>query len=135
MEPLSAAASIIAVVQGIGACWKIYSAVKDAKGDIEELRREVISVEELAKHVEELIRSPNGRKFSASKELENALNGCYSELQRLKDKLGSQKERKFFRIVKKHAMWPLTGPEVAKIVGNLERWKQSINLALNIDQV
>ncbi|KAF3935035.1 hypothetical protein ABW20_dc0105325 [Dactylellina cionopaga] len=135
MDPLSTIASIIAIVQGINGCWKIYSSVKDAKGEIERLRMEVASVEELVKRVEGLIRSPNGQKLSASNELEDALKGCCSEVQRLKDVLGSQKERKLLGVVKMHAKWPFTGPEAVKIIERLDRWKNSISLALNIDQV
>ncbi|KAF3922923.1 hypothetical protein ABW20_dc0100899 [Dactylellina cionopaga] len=135
MDPLSTTASIIAVLQAIGACWKIYSSIRDAKEDVEGLRKEVTGVEDLVKRVVELIQSPNGRKLSTSKELENALNGCNDELQRLNDRLGSQKDRKLFGRIKMRAKWPLTGPEVVKIVENLERWKLSINLALSIGVV
>ncbi|KAK6351685.1 hypothetical protein TWF718_004835 [Orbilia javanica] len=136
MDPLSTAASIIAVTQAIGSCWKIYSSIKDAQDDIEEIRKEVISVEKLVKRVrEELVTGPNGLKFSTSKELENALEGCLSELERLKDKLGPEKGSKRSRFFGVSAKWPLKGPDAFKIVGNLERWKQSIDLALTIDQV
>ncbi|KAF3937930.1 hypothetical protein ABW19_dt0210345 [Dactylella cylindrospora] len=133
MEPLSATASIIAVIQGIGVCWKIYSGLKDARSDIEELQKEVASVEELVKRVRQLVRSPEGNQLSKSKELENALQGACSELERLEKKLGSQTDRKTWGL-KRRVKWPFTGPDVVKITGNLERWKTSIGLALNIDQ-
>ncbi|RVD88977.1 uncharacterized protein DFL_000001 [Arthrobotrys flagrans] len=135
MDPLSITASIIAVIQAIGSCWKIYSSIKDAKGDIEELQKEVNSVKKLVDCVrKELINDSKGLKLSTSEELNNALEGCSFELQRLKDKLGPEKKSKFFGIVKERVKWPLTGPDAFKIVQNLKTWKQSINLALSIDQ-
>ncbi|KAK6344182.1 hypothetical protein TWF696_007824 [Orbilia brochopaga] len=102
MDPLSVTASIIALCQGIGVCWKVYSGVKDANQDIERLQKEVTNVEGLIERVEELFRSPSRPNLSESKELKNALQGCHSELQRLKDKLGSG-ERKFLKVVKTRA--------------------------------
>ncbi|KAK6525825.1 hypothetical protein TWF281_010868 [Arthrobotrys megalospora] len=133
MDPLSTAASIIAIIQALGSCWKIYSSIKDAKSDIDELQKEVASVEELVKRVEELISGSNNTELSTSRELEVALEGCRTELERLKEKLGPEKKPKFFGLVKARDKWPLTGPDALKIVENLERWKQSINLALSID--
>ncbi|KAF3920091.1 Beta-TrCP [Arthrobotrys entomopaga] len=136
MDPLSVTASIIAVIQGINGCCKLYSSVKDAKEDISKLHAEVASIDELITQVEALVRGPNGQRFSGSGELEIALKGCYSELQQPKDKLTSKgtKERKFLNFIKTHVKWPFTHSEVSQIVGSLERWKQSITLALNIDQ-
>ncbi|KAJ6256962.1 Vegetative incompatibility protein [Drechslerella dactyloides] len=134
MDPLSVTASIIAVIQAIDSCWKIYSSVKDAKRDIESLQSEVASINELVKRVEKLVRSPSDQKLSESADLENALKGCRSELQKLNGKLESGKEHKFRRVIKR-AKWPFTGPEVLKVVESLDRWRNSINAALNIEQV
>ncbi|EPS38391.1 hypothetical protein H072_7869 [Dactylellina haptotyla CBS 200.50] len=137
MEVLSATASIIAVVQGIVGCWKIYSSVKDAREDISRLQAQVLSIQELTTRVEALVRGPDGQRLTGSDELKNALKGCNIELRQLRDRLdsGNRRSRKLLSVIKIHAKWPFTGPEVLKTVNNLERWKQSIALALNINQV
>ncbi|EPS39085.1 hypothetical protein H072_7129 [Dactylellina haptotyla CBS 200.50] len=135
MDPLSTAASIIALAQAIGACWKFYSTAKDARGDIEGLRKEVASIGDLGQLVnDKLLSVSNDHVLSTSKELKDALEGCRSELEKLREKLGPEKAVKRFSFFKTQAKWPFKSPDVYKIVGNLERWKQSINLALNIDQ-
>ncbi|KAK6337297.1 hypothetical protein TWF730_002703 [Orbilia blumenaviensis] len=134
MEPLGATASIIAIIQAISACWGYYSSVKGAKDDIEGLQKEVESIKGLVKRVEEdLLSASKGPQLLTSKELEDALAGCDSELERLKKILTPKKQHRFSGVAA-HAKWYFKGPDAVKIIQNLERWKQDIVLALNIDQ-
>ncbi|KAK6358307.1 hypothetical protein TWF730_007653 [Orbilia blumenaviensis] len=151
MDGLSAAASVIALVQGIVGGWKIFSSIKDAKGEIAELEKELLSIKALAEKVRTELLSPNSPKLSTDKELNSALENCKSELERLEDKLGVGKKVQkpgpppppglrdrlglsFLKRPAKYCKWPLTGPEAWKIIANLKTWNQIITSALTIDQ-
>ncbi|KAK6507720.1 hypothetical protein TWF481_006142 [Arthrobotrys musiformis] len=47
MDPFSTAVSIIAAIQAVGGCYKLYSDVKGAKDDIEALKKETASLKKL----------------------------------------------------------------------------------------
>ena len=134
MDPLSTAASVIAVVQAIAVGLKIYNGIKDAKAEIAALEKELTSIEALAEKIRtELCGNPNGPKLSTGHELSNALENCKSELERLQDKLGKKEKNNRFNILRRRAKWPLTGPDASKIIQNLRAWNQNITLALSID--
>jgi hypothetical protein len=139
MDGLSGAASVIAVIQLadriLTLCGNYARAVKDAKKDIECLHKEVKSVTEVLQKLIELLRGPNGTKLSASQSLDKALMDCSSELKGLERRLHPGKKHKVMRSIGLRALkWPLESNNVEKVVNNLERYKQLITLALQVDQ-
>ncbi|KAF3315728.1 hypothetical protein TWF173_003295 [Orbilia oligospora] len=129
----SECSSIIAVIQGINGCWKIYSGIKDAKSDIDSLSVEVANINGLVERVGALIRDPKFYGLSENKDLAGALEGCQNELRRLQSKLDSQKEHSRLSLFKR-TKWPFAKTGVVETINNLERWKGSINVFLNVDQ-
>ncbi|KAK6500109.1 hypothetical protein TWF481_010467 [Arthrobotrys musiformis] len=119
MDPLSVAASVIAVVQAVATGLKIYNGIKDGKTEIAELEKELTSIEALAEKVRTELCSPNGPKLATDEQLNSALRNCDSEVRRLQEKLGSTGKQKRFQVFKQRAKWPLTGPDAAKIIQNL----------------
>ncbi|KAF3150519.1 hypothetical protein TWF594_009164 [Orbilia oligospora] len=136
MDPLSTTASIIAVLQAISSCYKFYSDVKGAKGDIEALEKETASLSILVKRIEEefINKSSAGLELSTTEELKTALEGCNCELERLEKKLDPGKKHNVLGIWKRSLKWPFKGPDALKIIQALARWKQQITLAFEIDQ-
>ncbi|KAK6514971.1 hypothetical protein TWF506_007329 [Arthrobotrys conoides] len=132
-DPLSTIASIIAIIQGINGCWKVYSGIKDAKGDIERLSVEVNDINELLERVRALIHNPKYYGLSEDKKLASALEDCQVELNQLQSKLRPQKENRF-RGFFRHSKWPFAKIGVVETVNNLERRKSSIGIVLSIYQ-
>ncbi|RYP17625.1 hypothetical protein DL765_004407 [Monosporascus sp. GIB2] len=139
MEGLGAAASIIAITQLsvkiASLCVQYSSAVKDANNDIARLQREVGSLNDVFREVERLLDSPGSAKLSVSQKLHDALNQCSSTLAKLKKRLDPGKTRKFISDIRiRKLKWPLKTKEIEKDLENLERCKQTICLALQVDQ-
>lgn len=138
MDGLSAAASVIAVIQISGQvfdlCRTYYSEVKDAKIDMQRLCDEVTSLQNVLTNVSRLtsdklpildfLNQPNG-----------PVQQCLIELIALAAKLnpgqGRDKMRQFgLRALK----WPFSGKEVDKAITAIERHKATFNFALTVDQ-
>jgi len=139
MAALGVAASVIAVVELsakiASLCVQYSLAVKHAKSDIERLRGEIDSVTELLRGVERLLGGPNKAQLSTSQTLHNTLKDCFSELTRLEEKLSLGKRQKALsRFGVRTLKWPLESKEVNKVIDNLERYKQTVSLALQVDQ-
>jgi Fungal N-terminal domain of STAND proteins len=139
MDGVGAAASVIAVVELsakiASLCIQYSLAVKHAKTDIEHLRGEVNSVTDLLRRVEQLLQRPDNTQLSASQKLRDALRDCFSQLTELKTKLNPGKTRKAMSNFGIRALkWPFESKEVETIINDLERCKQTISLALQVDQ-
>lgn len=139
MDGLSGAASIIAVIQlsesVVRICGSYINAVKDAKNDIEHLQREVVNLTEVLGKLSDLINSPNGSKLSTSQNLSNDLTECFSKLTTIEKKIDPGKRGKAMSKLGVRALrWPLKRKEVEEATRGLERCKQSLNLALQVDQ-
>ncbi|KAI9782331.1 MAG: hypothetical protein M1839_005204 [Geoglossum umbratile] len=139
MEGVGAAASVIAVVELsakiASLCVQYSLAVKHAKTDIERLRGEVHSVTDLLQRVEQLLQRPDNTQLSASQKLRAALRDCFLQLTELKTKLDPGKTRKAMSNFGIRALkWPFQSKDVEKIIHDLERCKQTISLALQVDQ-
>ncbi|KAJ6258155.1 Vegetative incompatibility protein [Drechslerella dactyloides] len=126
MDPLSVTASIIAITQVLGAGWGLYASLKGAREDADKLRHEIESIGDLVTHVADRIEL-NGDQFALTK-LQDALERCHTELEKLKDRLEGRKHLKLFRRL------PLSNDEISKAVQCLGNSKSSITLALNIGQ-
>lgn len=133
------AASVIAVVELSAKiallCIQYSRTVKHAKDDIERLGGEVNSVTALLQAVERLLQNPDNTQLSTSLKLHGALKDCFSQLAQLNTTLNPGKTRKLMSSVGVRALkWPFESKEVEKAINNLERCKQTISLALQVDQ-
>ena len=142
MDGLSAAASVIAVVQISGQifqlCQTYYLEVKDAKNDIQRLRNEVMTLRGIASSVNDLISTAESNKLPVLESL-NQNHGLLQHYQleldnlavRLEKALGKNKMKKFgMRALK----WPFDKKEVDNAVAIIERCKTTFNLAVGCDQ-
>ncbi|KAJ9654373.1 hypothetical protein H2201_009008 [Coniosporium apollinis] len=141
MEVLGGAASVIAVVDIAGKvlslCWKYYSAVKDAKTDIDRLCKEIEAVQGVLKQAQELAKGPKASKLLASKPLiEKIPSELREEFARLEEQLDPGKRRKAMHTFGLRALkWPLTSEQVDKTLRVLERHKTTLLTALTTDQM
>ncbi|RAQ98842.1 vegetative incompatibility protein HET-E-1 [Stemphylium lycopersici] len=113
MDGLSGAASVIAVID-ISAkiaslCYQYSVAVKDAKDDIERVRRKVSDITHILEKTKQLLDSQDKTRLSTTQGLSSSLEQCREELKNLEAKLDPGKTRKTmsrfgFRALK----WPFT---------------------------
>jgi ankyrin repeat domain-containing protein 50 len=145
MDGLSAAASVIAVIQITQQifiiCQTYYLEVKDARKDIQLLSDEVTSLKDVLTNLKDLGDSPSSAELSSLKLL-NQPNGplerCEADLRALVTKLepgtrtGDSKMKQFgLRALK----WPFSSKDVYKVITAIERNKNLFNLALSSDQM
>lgn len=140
MEGLGVAASVVAVVDLSAKiatlCVQYSIAVKHAKADIERLGGEVNGLTDLLRSVDGLLEKPDNNQLLNSQKLSDAVKDCFSQLAWLNTKLDAGKTRKTMsRIVGIRALkWPFESKGVEKVINGLERCKQTISLALQVDQ-
>lgn len=139
MDGLSGAASIIAVVdisaKVASLCFQYSLAVKDAKNDITRLQKKVGDVKDILEKIKQLLDGPGKARLPTTDMLSIPLNQCLEDLQKIKANLEPGKTRKTmtrfgFRALK----WPFTSEGVEKMVARLEKYQQTFNLALLVDQ-
>ncbi|KAI3576689.1 hypothetical protein IWW34DRAFT_808545 [Fusarium oxysporum f. sp. albedinis] len=77
----------------------------------------------------------NHQALATSRKLVDSLNGCTSELTRLQSRQDPGKARKAMcRFGLRALKWPFDSKEVSGIVSNLDHYKQTIMLCLQVDQ-
>lgn len=148
MEGLAAAASVIAVVElaakVASLCLEYASAVKNARADIERLRKHTDSLKTTVEGAQKLLQGPHGARLETSQKLRNALDDTQSQLGDIVAKLEAKLEAKLHTGFKAKAMralgrralqWPFESKDVDKIIANLQRDQASFSAALQIDQV
>ena len=139
MDGLSAAASVIAVVQ-ISAevnslCQKYLVGVKHARNDIERLSTEVRALREILKRLEELVNSSSVMKLSilaVVNEQGGLMKKCIQQLAGIKDKLEASGDMK--KIGLRTLKWPSKSEKIEQIIYDLERYKSAFSMTLNTDQ-
>lgn len=144
MEGLAAAASVIAVVElaakVASLCLEYASAVKNARADIERLRKHTDSLKTTVEGAQKLLQGPHGARLETSQKLCNALDDTQSQLgdivAKLETKLHTGFKAKAMRALGRRALqWPFESKDVDKIIANLQRDQASFSAALQIDQV
>ena len=138
MEGLGVAASAIAVIELSAKiallCMQYSVAVKHAKADIERLRKEVDSVTNLLRDAETLIKTANNQLPTSTK-LQPAFSDCLVQLSAVSDKLEPGKRQKIMSTIGVRALkWPFQSKEIRTVIDNLERFKDTVSLALQVDQ-
>lgn len=138
MDPLSGAASVIAVIQLTGSivqiCGKYLNNVKNTTQDIRRFQEKITALAQVLQSLDELIRH-NGNKFTTTEDLVDNIAKCSSALTKLKAKIDTERTqigiRKWgFRAFK----WPLTRQEVYGAIMELEWYKTTFALSLQVDQ-
>jgi hypothetical protein len=140
MEVVGAAASVATLIELsakiIATCVQYSHAVKNAAKDISRLHQEVKSLLKILEQVRQLLNGPQAAKLSASQAMDDAIKDSETELYDLDRRLAPSKPRKIMSLVNIRGLkWPFKAAEVDKFLVHLERCKQSISLALQVDQM
>lgn len=142
MDGLSAAASVIAVIQisedVVSLCSKYLKAVKNAKPDIERLQAELNNLKITLRGAQHLLEGPNGAKLQTSQALHDGLDGCSSQLtsleMKLKEKLSHGKADKTIgRFGLRALKWPFESKDVNGMVQTLKQYQDTLSASLSID--
>ena len=139
MDGLSGAASVIAVIdistKIASLCYQYSVAVKDAKDDIERVRRKVSNITHILEKIKQLLDSQDKTRLSATQGLLDSVEQCLDELETLDMKLEPGKTRKTIsRFGLRALKWPFSSKHVDKIVLDLEGYERTFSLALQVDQ-
>ncbi|RYP68551.1 hypothetical protein DL770_008416 [Monosporascus sp. CRB-9-2] len=138
-EAVGLAASVIAIInlsaKVANLCLQYSTAVGNARADITCLRTRLDHLGTSLQGVQHLLDGRNNQELVTSRKLVDSLNGCTSELAQLQSRLDPGKARKAMRRFGLRALkWPFDSKEVSGIVSNLEHYKQTIMLCLQVDQ-
>ncbi|CAI7609840.1 unnamed protein product, partial [Penicillium glandicola] len=139
MDPLSGAASVIAVIQLTGSilqiCGKYLNNVKNAKQDIQRFQEKVAALSQVLHSLDELIRGSDGNKLTATQDLIHNIAKCSSALTNLKEKINPETTQRHMRKWGLRAFkWPLARSEVDFAIMELESYKTTFTLSLQVDQ-
>jgi hypothetical protein len=139
MDGLSSAASVIAVIQLTGSlvklCGGYIQEVKDARDEIFTLQRVIADLQGTLQELQKFLQSNDGKALPTSSRLVSNIIECFSDLRALEARLDLGKGKKLMRKLGLRALkWPLKRTEVEGVVQNLERYKSSFLLSLQVDQ-
>jgi hypothetical protein len=143
MDGLGSAASVVAVIdlsaKVASLCFQYYSAVKNAKSDIERLHGGLGRLNITLEGVRELLESPNGARLLTSQRLWDGLCGCSSQLTELETKLEKELNpgtvgRMMSRLGAPALKWPFESKDVERIIKTIEQFQDTVSAALTIDQ-
>lgn len=133
MDCLSGVIAVVQISESLfNLCRGYYLEVKDARKDIQRFCDEVTTLRDVLISVQHLVEASDGAKLSVS---DSSLKQCRSTLEELVIKLelhqGKEKMRQFgLRALK----WPFSSNEVHTALAAIERHKNTISLALNVEQ-
>jgi hypothetical protein len=148
MDGLSAAASVIAVIQiaqTIGGFLKdLYRDIRDARAEIGRLYDAAISLEIIAEGLDDLVKRRGIGMMNTSllEDPQGPLQQALSELKMVKEKLdveivaGTRFEKLKLSVqksVKQSVKWPFKKEEVLNIVARLENYKSSLLLDVDVN--
>ncbi|MCJ1387629.1 hypothetical protein MMC18_000472 [Xylographa bjoerkii] len=143
MDGLSAAASVIAVIQISGQvsslCRAYYLEVKDARNEIQRLREEVAALEDVLTKVMDLADDPTATEVEVLKlvnQTEGPVQQCQAFLTdlvaQLKKGQGSDTMKRFgLRALK----WPFSSKDVKACLETIARHKATFTLAIALDDI
>ncbi|EFR02261.1 hypothetical protein MGYG_05262 [Nannizzia gypsea CBS 118893] len=139
MDPLSATASVIGIIQLTGAIVKICGSyiheVKNAKQDIISLQQEIVSLAGVLEKLSQLLHSSDSTRLAPSQTLVSDIIRCLSTLEALKDRVDPGMGKKLMgRLGVRALKWPLQRDEVEKTIKDLERYISLFTLSLQVDQ-
>jgi hypothetical protein len=139
MDGLSSAASVIAVIQLTGSlvklCGGYIQEVKDARDEISTLQRAIAGLQGTLQDLQEFLQSNDGNALPTSSQLGSNIADCLSHLRDLEERLDPGKAKKLMKRFGVRALkWPLKRREVQGVIQNLEKYKSSFLLSLQVDQ-
>lgn len=139
MEGISAAANVVGIIQLAGSIVKICGGylreVKNARNDIVTLQQTVTDLELIVERLKKCLQGPCGTTLALSSGLVRGIASCHSDLETLKKSIDPGKGKDVMRRFGIRALrWPIDRREVDKSIQNLERYKSSFILFLQIDQ-
>ncbi|KAI3572984.1 P-loop containing nucleoside triphosphate hydrolase protein [Fusarium oxysporum f. sp. albedinis] len=124
-EAVGLTASVVAIIdlsaKVATLCFQYSTAVGNARADIAHLQSRLNDLDTCLRGVHRVLYGPNNQALTISRELIDSLDGC---------KASKTMRRLGLRALK----WPFDSKEVSGIVANLEHYKQTIMLSLQIDQ-
>lgn len=143
MDGLSAAASVIAVIQiaqSIGTALKdYYEGVRDARDDIKKLYNSVTSLQAILSSIYKTINRANGQFLLDIALLTNPsgpLRRAELELHKLQLELKILvKGQKSLDKAVRSLIWPFKKKDIEKAVGTIERCKSSLTLELQVEHL
>ncbi|KAH7194234.1 hypothetical protein DER44DRAFT_706025 [Fusarium oxysporum] len=138
-EAVGLAASIIAIVElsaKVGKlCVQYSTAAGNARADITRLQNRLKDLNVCLEAAQRLLDDPKNTKLATSRSLVDSLNACETELAEVQDRLHPGSARKAMRRFGLRALkWPFNSKEISTVVSNLEHYKQTITLCLQVDQ-
>lgn len=139
MDPLSGAASVIAVIQLTGGivqiCGKYLKDVKNATQDIQRFEEKIAALAQVLQSLNGLISGSDGKKLTVTQDLVDNIAKCSSALTNLKEKINPETTQRRMRKWGLRALkWPLARPEVDSAIMELEWYKTTFALSLQVDQ-
>ncbi|KAL6229620.1 hypothetical protein BDW75DRAFT_245567 [Aspergillus navahoensis] len=139
MDGLSSVASVIAVIQLTGSLAKLCGGyireVKDAREEILTLQQAITGLQGTLQDLQEFLQSNNAKALPTSSRLVSNIADCLSDLQALETRLDPGKGKRLMSKVGLRALkWPLKRTEMEGVAKNLERYKSSFLLSLQVDQ-
>ncbi|KAM6510855.1 hypothetical protein FSOLCH5_011300 [Fusarium solani] len=138
-EAVGLAASVIAIIdlsaKVATLCLQYSTAVGNARADITHLQRRLNDLSPCLQRTQRLLNGPNKHALETSQSLVDCFDDCTQELARVQSRLDPGKARKAMRRFGLRALkWPLDSKEVNGIISNLDDYKQTIMLCLQVDQ-
>jgi DNA repair exonuclease SbcCD ATPase subunit len=116
-------------------CAKYFVNVAHARAEVERLKEQLKSLETTLRQAKHLLEHPSSQFLSASRELDDPIQKCQAELQRLRDKLEPNTKDKAMRKFGLRAVkWPFSKGEVEAITVSLVEYREAITAILQIDQ-
>jgi superfamily I DNA and RNA helicase len=139
MDGLSGAASVIAVidvsVKVTALCSQYLVAVKNAKKDIERIKKKVGDIKHIVEAIKKLLDGPHKARLSTTHGLFESLEQCKQQMEQLEEQLKPGRIRKAMsRIGFRALKWPFTSKQVKDTLSTLEAYEQSFTQALQVDQ-
>ncbi|KAJ5471863.1 hypothetical protein N7539_008806 [Penicillium diatomitis] len=139
MDPLSSAASVIAVIQLTGSlvklCGGYIQEVKYARHEISTLQQAITGLQGTLQDLHKFLRSNEGKVLPTSSRLVSNVTDCLCDLRALEATFDPGKKKKLMRKVGLRALrWPLKRVEMEGVIQNLGRHKSSFLLSLQVDQ-
>lgn len=140
MDPLSCAASVIAVIQLAGSlasiCGGYIKKVKNAQKDILDLHEEISSLQKVLESLNKLLRGPGGEKLTSLQQIFDDTIKCSSILKTLGDRINPETTQSSTRRLGLRSLkWPLQRTEVDETIDQIKRYKSLFAFALQVDQV
>ncbi|KAL2808227.1 hypothetical protein BJX63DRAFT_436346 [Aspergillus granulosus] len=140
MDPVSCAASVIAVIELAGAlagiCGDYIKKVKNAQKDIDDLNGEINSLRIILESLNNILRGPGGEKLIALQKIFDDVGKCKTILNTLSDKINPATTQSSVRWRGfRHWKWPLQRTEVDEAISQLKGYTSLFVTALQIDHV